>query len=62
MGTVKAKGVKISHELRRWKVDVCAVQETSWKGDCTRFVDFQVLQVTSKSFGGRGQMELAVLA
>jgi exonuclease III len=32
------KSVEIADELWRRKVDVCAVQETRWKGERTRFV------------------------
>ena len=38
VGTMKAKSLEICDELKRRKVDVCAVQETRWKGEKTRFV------------------------
>ena len=38
VGTMNKKSVEIADELWRRKVDVCAVQETRWKGERTRFV------------------------
>ena len=35
VGTMNEKSMEIADELRRRKVDVCAVQETRWKGECT---------------------------
>ena len=50
VGSITEISVEIVDKLWQRKLDVCAVQETRWRGECTRFIGATGNRI---SFGGR---------
>jgi hypothetical protein len=58
VGSLSGRSGEVVDEVWRRRVDVCAVQETRWKGEAAKFVGARVGGI---SCGGRGMTELEVL-